>query len=299
MQNTFSKIRSIIQLIRPQQWAKNMFIFVPMFFSGNIFNPDYWNRCIFAFITFSLVASSIYCINDIHDVKSDRTHPKKRFRPVASRAISIVQASVISIILLFAAYALILSDITPLKGASYIISAYVMLNLAYCFYLKRFAIIDVFIIATGFVLRLVLGGTVCQIWLSPWIVCLTFLLSLFLAFAKRRDDVILRESKGIVARKNILSYNSEFMNQTLGIIAAITMVCYIIYSVSPDVELRLGSHYIYITSIFVLAGILRYLQIAMVFVKSGSPTKILLKDHFIQLCILGWILSFLIIIYIL
>lgn len=116
MHNTYNTIRSIIQLIRPQQWTKNMFIFVPMFFSGNIFNPDYWGRCILAFITFSLVASSIYCINDIHDVKSDRTHPKKRFRPIASGAISIMQASIISILLLLAAYALILSNVISLEG---------------------------------------------------------------------------------------------------------------------------------------------------------------------------------------
>jgi 4-hydroxybenzoate polyprenyltransferase len=126
---------------------------------------------------------------------------------------------------------------------------------------------------------------------------MTFLLALFLAFAKRRDDVVMYEETGVKARKNVDRYNLEFMNQTIGIVASIMMVCYIMYTVSDEVIARIGSHYLYITSIFVLAGIIRYLQVTIVDVKSGSPTKVLMKDRFIQTCVAGWMITFAIILY--
>lgn len=158
-------------------------------------------------------------------------------------------------------------------------------------------IIDVFIIAFGFVLRIFVGGVAVGIHLSHWIILMTFLLALFLAFAKRRDDVVIYQETGVSARKNVNRYNLEFMNQTIGIIASITMVCYIMYTVSEEVVERMHTQYLYATSVFVLAGIVRYLQITIVDVKSGSPTKVLMKDRFVQLCIIGWILTFILILY--
>ena len=178
-----------------------------------------------------------------------------------------------------------------------IISFYYLMNIVYCMKLKSYAIVDVMVIATGFVLRILMGGIATQIHLTVWIVLMTFLLALFLAFAKRRDDVVLYQQTGVTARENTRYYNLEFMNQVMTIIASITIVSYIMYTVSPDVMERLHSQYIYLTSIFVLAGIIRYLQITIVDAKSGSPTKILMKDHFIQGCIACWILSFFILIY--
>lgn len=269
-----------------------------MFFAGKLLDIHCWIQSFWAFLAFSFIASAIYCINDIKDVETDRNHPKKCHRPIASGAVSVRLATAITVILVALSYGIIFIELkSKVWESAGIISLYFLLNLAYSFKLKQYAIIDVFIISLGFVLRLALGGVVCKIWLSPWIICLTFLLALFLAFAKRRDDVLLHEKSGIVARKNIVRYNSDFLNQTLGILASITMVCYIMYSVSPDVETRLGSSYIYITSIFVLAGILRYLQLAIVDSRSGSPTKLLMKDRFIQTCILLWIIAFVIILY--
>lgn len=172
-----------------------------------------------------------------------------------------------------------------------------LLNIAYCLKLKLFAIIDVFIVASGFVLRLVAGGVACDIWLSPWIVSLTFLLALFLAFAKRRDDVVQYELKGSITRKNVNRYNRAFLDQVLGLIGAIIIVCYVMYAVSPDVEARLDSQYVYVTSVFVLAGILRYLQLTIVDSRSGSPTAVLYRDRFIQSCVACWILMFMFILY--
>lgn len=245
------------------------------------------------------MASAIYCINDIKDVESDQKHPKKCKRPIASGAISKLSAIAIMILLIIMSYAILLAlgDKALIIGGVGVITIYLIINIAYCFKLKQYAIIDVFIIASGFVLRVIMGGVVCNIWLSPWIVGMTFLLTLFLAFAKRRDDVIINQETGTIVRKNILRYNLDFLNQTLGLIASITIVCYIIYTVQPEVEARLRSQYVYVSSVFVLAGILRYLQVTIVDNKSGSPTDLLLRDKFIHVCILGWILTFSIIIY--
>jgi 4-hydroxybenzoate polyprenyltransferase len=157
--------------------------------------------------------------------------------------------------------------------------------------------VDVFIIALGFVLRILMGGVATGIYISHWIILMTFLLALFLAFAKRRDDVAMFEASGVKARKNIDRYNLDFMNQAISVVASITMVCYIMYTVSEDVVMRLGSRYVYVTSVFVLAGIIRYLQVAIVDVKSGSPTKVLMKDRFVQASVLGWLLTFALILY--
>ena len=171
------------------------------------------------------------------------------------------------------------------------------MNIAYCVKLKQIAIVDVFIIALGFVLRILAGGYSTGIYLSHWIVLMTFMLALFLAFAKRRDDVVMYEESGVKMRKNVNRYNLAYMNQAIAIVATITMVCYIMYTVSPDVIERFRSTHIYVTSIFVLAGIIRYLQLTIVDVKSGSPTKVLMKDRFIQVCVLGWIGMFALLLY--
>lgn len=288
----------IIKLIRPEQWVKNLFVALPLFFSGSLLDTQGWYDTTIAFLAFSFIASAIYCLNDIRDVKADKAHPKKCHRPIASGKVSISTARVIMAILIIASFGVcFLLNNGRTAALLGVISLYLVMNIAYCLKLKQYAIIDVFIVSFGFVLRIAAGGFACGIWLSPWIVSLTFLIALFLAFAKRRDDVVMRERTGVVTRKNTLRYNLDFLNQTLSIIGSITIVCYILYTVSPDVEARMSSRYVYITSVFVLAGILRYLQVSIVDVRSGSPTKILLRDKFIQLCIVFWLLSFLIIIY--
>lgn len=289
---------NIIKLMRPHQWVKNGFIFLPMFFGGKLADAWCWHQCLVMFFAFSLVASSVYCINDIRDADADRRHPVKCRRPVASGAVAKSVAAATAVILAVVGASLCLaagSEVFP--SLVFIVALYLALNLAYCFRLKQFPIIDVMIVAFGFVLRLVSGGVACDIWLSPWIVSLTFLLALFLAFAKRRDDVVLTDKGEPQIRRSVRGYTPEFLNQTLGILAAVTIVCYIMYSVSPDVTARIGSDYVYATSIFVLGGILRYLQLTIVSEKSGSPTKVLLTDRFIQLMILLWIVMFIFLLY--
>lgn len=178
-----------------------------------------------------------------------------------------------------------------------ILLIYILMNVAYCLYLKRHAIVDVFVIATGFVLRIVFGGLASGVTLTHWIVLMVFLLALLLAFAKRRDDVVLYEHTGQQVRHGVEHYSLPFLDLVLGLLAAITIVCYILYTVSPEVIVRFHSPYVYLTSIFVLGGIIRYLQLTIVAKRSGSPTKVLLTDHCVQACILLWVASFAVLLY--
>ncbi|MBR0489524.1 MAG: decaprenyl-phosphate phosphoribosyltransferase [Prevotella sp.] len=291
-------MKSIIKLIRPKQWIKNTFVLMPMFFGGTLFKGNNLIEGIIVFFAYSFIASSVYCFNDIIDVEADRRHPVKCNRPVATGAISMPMAYGL-MFLMFAlsmAMLLLLPSETYLKVTA-ILLAYYVLNMAYCAKLKDYAIIDVCIIAFGFVLRLLAGGFATGIVLSKWIVLMTFLLTLFLSFAKRRDDVLRMNETGEAPRKNTIRYNLTFINEAITITAGVTLVCYIMYTVSPEVVQNFHTDYLYLTSIFVLVGLLRYIQIAVVDKKSGDPTKVILRDTFTQLVVLAWGLAFLVIIY--
>lgn len=293
--------RQIITLIRPHQLVKNIFVFTPLFFDRHVTDWHYVWPCLVAFIAFCLAASGIYCFNDIHDADGDRQHPVKCMRPVASGAVSkqtaYVTMSIVWILaIMLVAWACIYSGRIRI-GLIGTLLLYVVMNVAYCIKLKQIALLDVFMIAIGFVLRVAAGGMATGIILSHWIVLTTFLLTLFLAVAKRRDDAAIYETTGVKARKNVECYNMDFLNQSIGVLGSVTIVCYILYTVSDEVVERMGSHYLYVTSVFVLAGIMRYMQITLVDRKSGNPTKVLLQDHFIHVCIIGWISAFTIILY--
>jgi 4-hydroxybenzoate polyprenyltransferase len=291
-------MKNLITLLRPAQWTKNGFIFLPLFFNGQLTNIHLLAQCVAIFAAFSFAASSVYCFNDIYDAETNKLHPVKCKRPVASGAVSKLQGHSIQALCLLLSFAfLFLFGGATKFFVGGIILFYYLLNIAYCIKLKHFAIVDVAIIATGFVLRVITGGMATQIYLSEWIILMTFLLALFLAFAKRRDDVVLYQNTGAISRKNTNRYNLDFMNQVITVICTITIVAYIMYSVSPEVTERFHSKYVYLTAIFVLLGIFRYLQLTLVDMKSGSPTKILLHDHFIQACIVLWVAFFTMIIY--
>lgn len=293
-------IKNIVLLLRPQQWVKNGFVFLPLFFNGQLFDADALLSTFMAFVAFCFAAAGIYCMNDIVDAEADRRHPKKCSRPIASGAISTAIGWALAAICLATSFVSAFFVGDSWTNVAIVIGIYFVMNIAYCLRLKQIAIVDVFIISIGFVLRIFVGGFATGIFISHWIVLMTFLLALFLALAKRRDDVAIYEQTGVLPRKNVAAYNLDFMNQAIGIVAAITMVCYIMYTVSPDVVARFegGGKYLYLTSIFVLAGIIRYLQITIVNLSSGSPTKVLIHNRFLQICLACWIVSFLIIIYI-
>ena len=292
-------IKSILRLTRPKQWIKNMFVFIPMFFGGELFDLHSVWLAVLTFFAFSLVASSIYCYNDIVDIDADRNHPVKCMRPIASGEVSI-RLGYILMTLTFCLGMGVLLLLPPevMSPVMAVIVFYYVLNLAYCSKLKQFAILDVCIVAFGFVLRILAGGFACELALSNWIVIMTFLLTLFMSFAKRRDDVLRMNSTGEAPRKNTVRYNLTFINQAITITASVTLVCYIMYCVSPEMTERFDTPYLYLTFVFVLLGLLRYIQIAVVDEKSGDPTKIILRDHFSQIIVVAWILSFLLMIYV-
>lgn len=291
------RLLPIIRIIRPEQWIKNAFVFIPIFFGGSMLNANDIAAALLTFVAFSLAASSVYCINDIIDVDDDRRHPVKCHRPIASGKVSVAAAWVLMVVLAFLAGAVAMA--LPANGpqTDAVIACYYLMNVTYCLHLKQYAIVDVCVIAVGFVLRILAGGVATGIALSHWIVLMTFLLALFLAFAKRRDDVLRMNRTGEAPRRNTVRYNLTFINQAITITAAVTLVCYIMYTVSPEVVSRYGTGYLYLTSIFVILGLLRYIQIAVVDERSGDPTRVALHDRFIQLVIIGWGAAFLIIIY--
>lgn len=286
-------MKDIIRLMRVHQYMKNLLIFFPAFFAILITNITLMLKTSLVFGAFCLTASSIYILNDYIDREDDRKHPTKRFRPLAAGTVS-EKTALILMFLLFLTGSLI-AFLVSIKVFLFFIT-YFALNILYTFKLKHIAIIDVFIISIGFVLRLFIGASVGNIPLSMWIVLMTFLLALFLAFAKRRDDVLLAV-EGTKTRKSIDGYNLEFINGAMIIMAAVVIVAYIFYTISPDVQGKHQSKSLYLTVFFVLLGILRYMQITFVEGKSGSPTKVLLKDVFLQLVLLGWLGSFIFLIY--
>lgn len=293
-------MKQYIQLLRPLQWLKNIFVFAPIFFSNNLLKGEYLWPTLIVFVAFCLISSSIYCFNDLKDVESDRQHPKKSKRPIASGAVSVTAGYVMMVFCMVGALALLPLTKSPNIHYLYIIVvSYWLLNIAYCLKLKQIAILDVTIIAVGFVMRVLMGGLATDIWVSHWLVMMTFLVTLFLALTKRNDDYRIYEQTGQKPRVSITGYNKTFINEATAIVASITMVCYIMYTMSPEVIERMGTRYVYLTSGWVLAGLLRYLQNMIVYNHSGSPTKSFVKDHFIQFCIAGWIISFFIIIYLL
>lgn len=284
-----------VQLLRTGHWIKNTFLFLPLFFAGDLFNPDTLTEVIWGFLLFSCMASSIYIINDYRDRQKDALHPVKKFRPIAAGTISPFFALGIAAALITIA---IIGSFYLDPHFHLILALYFVMNLAYSFGLKNFPIIDVFIIAIGFVLRIQAGAFLGNVPVSMWLNIMVFLLALFMALGKRRDDVILQANSGLEMRKSIDGYNMEFLNVTITLICAVIMVCYIMYSISPDVDGQLRPQRLYYTSLFVFMGILRYLQLIFVHNDSGSPTKIIYKDRFLQVVLLAWVLSFYLLIYV-
>ena len=284
----------IIKLLRPKQWSKNVFVFLPLFFDKKLTDVHLLSLTALCFVIFSLAASAVYCLNDILDRKADAMHPEKCKRPIASGAVSVTAGWAAMLVCAGLAIGLTL---WLLPDLTWLLLGYMALNIAYSLWLKHVSLIDMLIVASFYVMRVLAGAITGNIVPSQWIVVMTFLLAMFLVLGKRRDDVMLQAETGKTVRRGIANYNLQFVNMTLTLVATVTIVSYMMYTMSDEVAARLGSKYVYCTAVFVLAGILRYLQLTVVENKSGSPTKVLFRDRFIQLCLLGWFVAFLLIIY--
>jgi decaprenyl-phosphate phosphoribosyltransferase len=287
-------MKDFLQLIRLKQYIKNLIIFLPLFFSAQIAETFLLYKTFIAFFAFSLCASAVYIFNDIQDVEFDRNHPEKKNRPIASAAVSVKSASLLMCLLCLSGFALLF--MLSIDAAIYT-GIYVLLNIAYSLYLKHIAILDVSIIGAGFVLRLLVGAAVSVTSLSMWIVIMIFLLALFVALAKRRDDVLVYMDTGNRMRKVIDGYNLRFIDSAMAILASVIIVSYLLYTTSTEIIARLNNEYIYLTTFFVILGVLRYLQITFVEKLSGDPVAIFLNDRFLIFTMLGWVLAFLDILY--
>ena len=279
-------IKNIIKLFRKEQYIKNFFIFAPLFFSFQ-FTFTNFISALLAFLLFSLMASSVYILNDIFDVKEDVLHPNKKIRPIASNLITTNTAYFLSILL--AIIALMGSYILNIN-IFYVLIIYLSINILYSAKLKYIPIIDIIIIAFGFVLRLFVGGYAINEMITNWIIALTFILSIFIALAKRREDIQLLLD-GKETRRNVRFYNIEILNQSLKLLSVLIILIYLLFTLSPEVIIKFTDK-IYMTIIFVIIGLYRYLYLTLIKNHSGDPTKIFLTDRILQTTIIAWLLSF-------
>ncbi len=279
----------VLRQLRVAHWVKNVTVLLPAFFAGKLLglSGPQGQQLVLALGSFCLFSSGIYVLNDVLDVAHDRQHRTKRHRPYASGYFGRGQA----LALAGACLGLGLGCAAGLRGlAPAAPLAYVALNLLYCFWLKRLPIIDLSCIGLGFVLRLVAGGLVASAPLSHWIVIVTFLLMFSVGLAKRRDDLVLgSDEPGRVFRTAQAGYNKAFIDTAKGVSFAVTLVAYLLYTVSAEVMTRLHSRYVYVTALPVFLGIMRYLQLSIVQETTGSPVRLLLRDPFLLATVGAWL----------
>lgn len=280
-------LKAILSLIRPKQWVKNAFVAAPLFFTPAALTAANVKAVAGGILSFCALASALYVLNDFADREADRRHPTKCHRPLAAGTVPLPVAAVLFLVLL--AGGLGLAAALP-GGVVAVVGLYAVLTAAYSFGLKRVAILDVTLIAFGFILRVQAGAMLIDVRPSAWILIITGLLALFLALAKRRDDLILE--LGDEHRQSLNGYSKPFLDVAVSAILGALLVAYLIYTTDPAVMARLGTDQIFYTAPFVVMGVLRYLQIMLIEERSGSPTTILLGDPFTILTVLGWILTF-------
>ncbi len=280
--------RDALQLLRVEHWVKNLFVFLPAFFAARLLEWSVWTNALWAFAAFSAVSSGVYVLNDWLDAPQDRNHPEKRLRPIARGAVRGREA--LSLLIGMMTLGLFLAIMLhPVVG--FLCTLYIGINALYSFALKHIAIVDISLIAVGFLLRVLVGGAATGVEVSHWLVVMTFLLALILGLAKRRGEYVVA-MRGHSFRRALEGYNLPFLDAAMVLCSGVTIVAYLMYCFSPEVIARIGSQRIYYTALFVIAGILRSLQLALVYGQTDSPTQALLRDRFLQLTLLGWIGAF-------
>lgn len=282
-------IKPYLALLRTDNYIKNIFVFTPMFFLFDFTQTNFINT-LCSFIAFSLLASSVYIGNDIFDVKEDREHPVKKKRPIANGSINVVSAIVIACVLMVFAFAM--SYQISLK-VFYIFAGYVLLNLCYNLGLKKIPIVDIIVISIGFVMRVLVGAFATEIEPSYWILWMTFLLAFFLALSKRRADKIVALEIQLFT-KNVSLYTINSITVALKIVAVLICISYFIYTVTGDLETRIGNSYAFVTCFWVWIGIYQYIKILLSTEEYHTPISIITKQKSIQLIAVGWGITFLI-----
>ncbi len=283
-----------IRLIRPKQWIKNLFVFAPLIFARELFDLAYLLLALRAFAAFCLVASAVYIVNDIADIEADRSHPEKKFRPLAAGVISMTGAYIATGILLAGAALL---SFTMAPGFIFVLCLYFLLNLAYSFKLKEIVLLDVFIIAAGFMLRVVGGAYAIRVETSTWLVLCTLFISLFLGFAKRRSELTQIPASHFAERKVLERYRVGFLDQMLTISAAGTVISYALYTVAKRTMDLFGTDKLIYTTVFVIYGVFRYLYLIHTTSTTDKPADVVTSDVPILVTTMLWVLACILLIY--
>jgi 4-hydroxybenzoate polyprenyltransferase len=268
-------VKDWLRLIRPEQWTKNLFVFAAIVFSHHLSDTAALLRVAAAFGVFCLLSSGVYVLNDLKDRDADRNHPRKKNRPLATGTINPVAAWTVFVVLTGAGFA---GSAFLGPGMLVVSTTYFALMAGYTYGLKHVAILDVMVIAAGFVLRAVAGGVVIGVAVSPWLLICTFLLSLFLALGKRRHELILLGPEGAGHRASLSSYSAPFLDQMISVVTASALVSYALYTLAPDTVRKFGTTDLLFTIPFVLFGIFRYLYVLYHRGEGGSPERVLLSD---------------------
>lgn len=288
-------VLEVIKGVRVQQWIKNFFVFAPLIFSQNVFNVPLLVKTIFAFILFCVLSGAAYILNDIRDLEEDKLHPVKSKRPLASGKLKKAHA-------LYALGFLVLSG---LVGAFllniyffFALLVYFVLQIAYSSWLKHVVIIDVFLIAIGYLIRVIAGGLAIEVQLSPWLFICTILIALFLALSKRRHELILLDKSAETHRPILKEYTPQLLDQMIAVVTASTVISYSLYTVSSETVAKFGTSNLLFTVPFVLYGIFRYLYLVHQKDEGGSPEALIIKDKPLLVDLFLWIATAMLILYI-
>lgn len=275
----------IIEAMRPAQWTKNFFLFAALVFARKFFDWPSFLKVAEAFLLYCLLTGSLYLFNDFMDLKEDRAHPIKSRRPLASGAISpglaLIIFSVGSLVALLWALAL--------NWAFFLITAvYFLLQVAYSLKLKHIVILDIFVLASGFVIRVAAGGLVINVPISSWLLICTSLLALFIGMSKRRHELVILEDKAVHHRPILKEYSPYLLDQMISVVTASTVIAYCLYTISPETVEKFGTRNLIYSSIFVLYGIFRYLYLVHQKGSGGNPEEMVIKDKPLLIDIILW-----------
>ncbi len=287
------KFVQYLKLIRVKSWIKNLFVFVPLIFSKSLFDPYSLSLSSLAFFTFSLASGFVYIINDIFDVEYDRSHPVKKYRPIACGKVSVKESLFIA-----AAILILLILILSISNIQFILilATYILVNFLYTIYLKNMVILDVMIIAFGFLLRVAGGAVIINVELSGWLILATVFISLFMAVIKRRVEYLTYENMEL-KRKVLVDYSIELFNILTAITAGGIIISYSLYSISEHTLREFDTRALVYTVLFVIYGVFRYLYLAIKQKRGEDPAELVLSDIPTILNAILYILCVLVIIY--
>lgn len=288
-------IKEIIKSLRPHQWTKNFFVFAPLIFSENVFNFPLILKSVLAFALFCVLSGAVYIWNDLRDIDEDKLHPVKSQRPLASGRLEKTPAVVAFVFLCVLGLSL-----SFILNFNFFLLAlgYVLLQMAYSGWLKHVVILDVLLVAAGFLIRVIAGAVAIDVVISEWLLICPFLLALFIALSKRRHELIFLEKEASNHRPILKEYSPYLLDQMISVVTASTVIAYCLYTISEETIAKFGSSNLIFTVPFVLYGIFRYLYLIHQKCEGGSPEALLLKDKPFFFGILLWIVSSIFILYV-